>query len=518
MTPQANNRISVHEVLEMVFQNKWIFLTCTFLGLAASWAVIQRTPRWYESEARIEVVDTAVTEPAVTGIGYNTTLVQRFKLVTVRINSQMILEEMARNLYQLEDTAGQRLFPSLKNYDNEQVQENLRNSFYLSLQGPVIRIRSERMDPLQAQMICAEVTRQIQDKMGGVRIAQIDAVIAQLSDLLNKYKGQMDMAEGVLKDFRTLNQIELTEEAEPVIADASRYQLSREQPNALVGRFVDLLDKQQQSEIDLEGLQARLEELQGQLEKAPEEVVVARTTRKSEVYLQLESRLAQANDELAVLSQDRSEQHPLVAEKLEEIERIQRQMEEVDEPVVEQTTKSVNDFRSRINEQINEVRAEIASLKRARENRERQIQNLYETIREIPEKTLQHATLQREKQIQAQRYADIRERYESLKLSKEIEIANKDTRFNLLNKATYEPNPIRPNVGFIYLVGLFGGMLAGVALSFAREFTDTSFRNLEDASRFLDLPVLGVIPEVANVSRRKIRRHHKAERQGSATT
>ncbi|NQU43747.1 hypothetical protein HQ520_10715 [bacterium] len=40
-----------------------------------------------------------------------------------------------------------------------------------------------------------------------------------------------------------------------------------------------------------------------------------------------------------------------------------------------------------------------------------------------------------------------------------------------------------------------------------REFTDTSFRSLEDASRFLDMPVLGVIPEVAGIgSRHGLRR------------
>lgn len=53
----------------------------------------------------------------------------------------------------------------------------------------------------------------------------------------------------------------------------------------------------------------------------------------------------------------------------------------------------------------------------------------------------------------------------------------------------------------VWAMGVFLGMIVGIVLSFVREFTDTSFRNLDDASRFLDLPVLGVIPEVTHTSR-----------------
>ena len=60
-------------------------------------------------------------------------------------------------------------------------------------------------------------------------------------------------------------------------------------------------------------------------------------------------------------------------------------------------------------------------------------------------------------------------------------------------------------------MGTFVGSIVGIVLCFVREFTDTSFRNIEDASRYLDLPVLGVIPEVEGAPRRRrIRKQKRA--------
>jgi capsular polysaccharide biosynthesis protein len=106
--------------------------------------------------------------------------------------------------------------------------------------------------------------------------------------------------------------------------------------------------------------------------------------------------------------------------------------------------------------------------------------------------------LQREHSINAQMYADIQLRYEKAQMTDTLEAADRLTRFTVMERASYEPQPIRPHKKMVWAMGTFLGMIVGIAVSFVREFTDTSFRNLDDASRYLDMPVLGVIPEVVN--------------------
>lgn len=52
-----------------------------------------------------------------------------------------------------------------------------------------------------------------------------------------------------------------------------------------------------------------------------------------------------------------------------------------------------------------------------------------------------------------------------------------------------------PRMDLNVALGIFGGLVLGVASAFLVEFFDTSFRSVEDIERSLGLPVLGVIPK-----------------------
>ncbi|MBV9390864.1 MAG: polysaccharide biosynthesis tyrosine autokinase, partial [Verrucomicrobia bacterium] len=54
--------------------------------------------------------------------------------------------------------------------------------------------------------------------------------------------------------------------------------------------------------------------------------------------------------------------------------------------------------------------------------------------------------------------------------------------------------PAKPNVLFNMLVGIAAGLILAVSTAFFLEYLDTSVKTMEDVERFLDLPVLAVIP------------------------
>jgi capsular exopolysaccharide synthesis family protein len=105
-------------------------------------------------------------------------------------------------------------------------------------------------------------------------------------------------------------------------------------------------------------------------------------------------------------------------------------------------------------------------------------------------------------------YLDAKNRYiralkvlESLEVSYEtqkLKIMMKQPTARIWEKAEKADRPDKPKVGFIMLCAVIGGLLLGVGLAFFIEYLDTSVKTLDDVERYLQIPVLAVIPN--NVS------------------
>jgi len=57
--------------------------------------------------------------------------------------------------------------------------------------------------------------------------------------------------------------------------------------------------------------------------------------------------------------------------------------------------------------------------------------------------------------------------------------------------------PISPRPGQLFLMGIAGGLVLGLAAGFARDYLDTTVKTAADVRRFANLDVLTVLPERA---------------------
>jgi capsular polysaccharide biosynthesis protein len=57
-------------------------------------------------------------------------------------------------------------------------------------------------------------------------------------------------------------------------------------------------------------------------------------------------------------------------------------------------------------------------------------------------------------------------------------------------------NPVSPKKMLNLVLGLFLGLLGGLGLAFFLEFIDDSLGEIDDVEEQLQLPVLGVLPEL----------------------
>jgi tyrosine-protein kinase Etk/Wzc len=113
--------------------------------------------------------------------------------------------------------------------------------------------------------------------------------------------------------------------------------------------------------------------------------------------------------------------------------------------------------------------------------------------------------LQRDVQVDATAYEMLmRKRQEAL-----IREADKVTELSVVETATQAAPRREPGRLLRGLVGVLVGLLLGLVAAFAIESLDTSIGSIEDVEKYLELPVIGVVPHIdPEAARRQIAERH----------
>jgi succinoglycan biosynthesis transport protein ExoP len=175
---------------------------------------------------------------------------------------------------------------------------------------------------------------------------------------------------------------------------------------------------------------------------------------------------------------------------------------------------SVREVDDQITAIIYEAKKELQSLLNALQNKEADYSDRLAQLREenkrLPEKALQLVRLQREVDLQATLYSQLKEKYQETL----IQESSKVEEVSIVKPAVppHKPSNI-PSKLIIVGTGLVMGLIIGIVFAFMAEMFDTSMGRIEDVEEVLQVPVLGVIPffegEVVNKGRYK---HREPER------
>lgn len=158
----------------------------------------------------------------------------------------------------------------------------------------------------------------------------------------------------------------------------------------------------------------------------------------------------------------------------------------------------VVEIKKKIHEIIVSMRAQLTAQEKAlfknlNDLRSR-IAGCEEKIRELPEKGLELARLERDVKINTDVYTLLEQKYQEA-LIKEAE---KIDDVQVVRPALESRIPINPPKTLqTAFVGLLMGLILGVVIAFLIETFDTSIGTIEEVENFLGIPVLGIIPHVS---------------------
>jgi tyrosine-protein kinase Etk/Wzc len=144
-----------------------------------------------------------------------------------------------------------------------------------------------------------------------------------------------------------------------------------------------------------------------------------------------------------------------------------------------------------IQEAQKELAAQLNSLKTQEANILLNLHQLKKENQTIPEKALHLVRLQREVDLQATLYSQLKTKHQETL----IQASGQVEEVSIVRPAVMPSDPFNiPSKFIIVVTGIIMGLILGVILAFGVEVFDTSMGTIEDVEESLQVPVLGIIP------------------------
>jgi len=265
---------------------------------------------------------------------------------------------------------------------------------------------------------------------------------------------------------------------------------------SLDAQTANTLNKLNALEIEHERARAERSEIEGQLRAI--DSLDKRQTDKLMGYLlsaatgspfeRLRNKLGELNLKRQTLLISLTEKHPQVEEVTNEIQAV-----------------------------FQEARKDLQSLLLAAVGRDNELARRVELLQRenmsLPEKGLKLVRLQREADLQQSLYSQLKAKYQEVL----IQESGKVEEVSVVKPAVVPNRPFNvPSKLIIVLTGVVMGLIVGVVLAFLVEVFDTSMGTIEDVEELLKVPVLGVIPQLGNETKKKGLRERSETARGRA--
>jgi capsular exopolysaccharide synthesis family protein len=276
-----------------------------------------------------------------------------------------------------------------------------------------------------------------------------------LSDRLKEQQAKVEAAEKALQQYR---------EAEGLVNQEEKQGLVEQKLEMLNGAVLDA----RTDRIAKESLYTQIAAAgPGQIESFP--LVLG-----SEPVQALKAELALLQKEEARLSDTLGDRHP-------DMVRVRAQIRSTEEKIRAEIRNVARAAES-------EYRTALAKEARLEANLEAVKHEAQDTNR----KSIEYGVLKREMETNRQLYQDLLTKTKQTGLETEL----KTTNIRVVEKAETPRGPVSPNRMRNYQVALVLGLLVGIGLALAFEHLDNTFKTPEDVKAHLQVPFLGMVPDV----------------------
>jgi uncharacterized protein involved in exopolysaccharide biosynthesis len=217
----------------------------------------------------------------------------------------------------------------------------------------------------------------------------------------------------------------------------------------------------------------------------------------SPLIQQYKVKLAEAEVQLVALKQQYTEQHPQVLAVKATIAETRAKLQAEAERIVSADAPSTNPIHQELLRGKIHSEAEMSAAAAQQGAIHKAIADSNNDLRQMPAKEQGLAKVMRDAAVAQEIYIMLAKRHEEARITE----ARGATDVQLIDAATLPEKPIKPDKLLYITVAALIGLLSSLGIVFIREYLSNTICNERDVKRYLDLTVLGNIPDYKNTEK-----------------
>ena len=470
----------------IIYKKRYLAIAVAAIVLLVSILASFIMPKVYEARATVFIEGGSVSSPLLQGVAVTVGLSERLRNLENILMSRSLMDRVVKRL---------NLDENVKNpAQYEALMESLHRSLSVNVRGGGERasdlfftIAYRGSDPQKVvDLVNAHVKECI---AASASTSALDVVSAYdfIEKELDGYKRKLDLADAAIRRFR---------EQHPGMVPQTE--------GSLLAKVERIQDSKSESEIRLQELEKKRESLVKQL-SGEKELTVALVEREGSP----QSRLNYLNNQLMLLLTKYTNNYPEVIKVRSEIEELRNQINEATEQQKNEAagsrseTATMNPVYQQLREDLSKTNTEIDSLRARMAELDRQRSEGQTILRTMPKEQEEWARLVRDRSVYQGLYDSLLGKLENARLSRDLELGERNATFRVDDPPILPQFPIRPNPLNMIFLGLFGGVASGIAVVIGLDYINPHFKSEKDLESELRLPLLASVPEIVTEADRQ---------------
>ena len=465
--------------IKATFRYKWFIIITAWIICLPAWWYIWNMPDKYTSTARVQVDTRTMLRPLLSGLAIQSdvrglvAIMQQLMFTRYNLEKIAELAELGKNL----KTEFEKL---------DLVNELKSNIHIQGGRNEIFSISYDSTDPIEAEHVVQAVLTVFSEQTQKTSLDDMDSAQRFLLDQIQEYEQRLRNAEKARENFKRANIGLLPGEG-----------------NNQVAQIQQLNKTLEESKLLLEELNSRKAVLQEQLVEAQDNVEDEwGSAMDGSSAIEEDPRLLSLISQRDELLLRYTEKHPSIKVLNDTINAIQNSNKEEAEVVdSEQQTDSdalANPFVQSIKASLNEVDAQIASIKSRITAYELKIKKLDEEFNQRLNIETEMQNLNRDYGTIQRNYQSLLARKEQANLSEKVDNQGTSLRFKIADPPNKPLSPSAPNRKILYSAALGVGVMAGIALAFLAVLIKPTFIAANQIRSVTGLPILGSVSMIRN--------------------
>jgi polysaccharide chain length determinant protein (PEP-CTERM system associated) len=474
LTPE----VIINTVLRVSLKYRWLIIIPLFLAILTGSYFSIKLPKKYEASTTIMVQEQRVPSSYVQSV-VTTDITSRLRSITQQVKSRTNVERIIEEFQLLSG-------PEYNDMFLEDKIENVRSRIDVNtIRSTMFTISFQGGSPEKVKNITNVLADYFIDENLKIREAQATGTSDFLDDELQSMREKLEKSEQEYREYRQRYYGELPEQLEGNLSN-------RDNLNEQLFEKQIMLRENKNLVADLENKIAEAKANNRMLLTAEQ---AAQNTAGD---------IAQLQSQLEVLRTRYTDNHPSVVRLKKMIQKRIESENTVSDELETAAALSIN--LSPQERQVDELKSEIQAMELEIVELKKKVDLHQQRIDNTPKREEELFTIKRDYENLQDIYNSLSSRRLEAQLSVNMEKKQKGEQFQIIDTARLPEKPISPNMKAIFLASIVMGLGIGGGIAFFLEYTNNSFKSIEEVESTIGLPVLATVPAILEAKDKTLKR------------